>query len=114
VVVGSPVPSDEDRREVRAHGRSLDELLAAWIGECLYVHEIEGWVPERIEFASFVTGTGPGGEALRLHAFVRGGEVPAGARAGASPPAVVKQASVRHGSDGFDAVVVLEAIPASP
>ena len=87
VVAGRAVPSDEDRREVRAHGRSLDDLLAAWIGECLYVHEIEGWVPERIEFASFVTATAPGGEALRLHAFVHGGEVPAG-RAGRSGPAL--------------------------
>jgi Archease protein family (MTH1598/TM1083) len=114
VVAAPAVPGAEDRREVRAHGRSLDDLLAAWIGECLYVHEIEGWVPERIEFASFVTAAAPGGETLRLHAFVHGGEAAPGAPGTASPFAVVRQASVRPTGDGFDAAVVLEARPAKP
>jgi SHS2 domain-containing protein len=105
------VPGAQDRREVRAHGQSLDDLLAAWIGECLYVHEIEGWVAERIEFAAFATATTPGGEALRLHAFVHGGEVPADAQ-GTPGSLVVKRASVRKADHGFDTVVVLEADPA--
>jgi SHS2 domain-containing protein len=33
-----------EHREVRAQADSAQTLLAAWIDECLYVHEIEGFV----------------------------------------------------------------------
>src|SRR5688572_10567991 len=33
-----------ERREVRAQGGSVEERLVNWINECLYVHEIEGFV----------------------------------------------------------------------
>jgi Archease protein family (MTH1598/TM1083) len=112
VVAERVVPGDQDRREVRAHGRSLDDLLGAWIGECLYVHEIEGWIPERVEFAAFASATAPGGEPLRLHAFVHGREAAADAP-GAPGSLVVKRASVRQADHGFDAVVVVEASPAA-
>lgn len=58
-------------REVRAHGDSLKALLLHWIGECLYVHEVEGFACRRLDFAVFDTGRA-GGEPLRLHAFLRG------------------------------------------
>ena len=40
-----------EARETRAHGASLEALLAHWIGECCYVHEMEGFVCHRIDFA---------------------------------------------------------------
>ena len=38
-----------DSREVRAQGASVEALLATWINECLYVHEIEGFVVRHVE-----------------------------------------------------------------
>ena len=35
---------ERERREVRAQADSPEALLVAWIDECLYVHEIEGFV----------------------------------------------------------------------
>lgn len=37
------------RREVRAQGDSWETLLANWVNECLYVHEIEGFAVRRVE-----------------------------------------------------------------
>ena len=44
---------EREQREVRAHGDSLEGLLVAWINECLYVHDVEGFVARRIEIAVF-------------------------------------------------------------
>ncbi len=38
-----------ETREVRAQSGSPEGLLAAWIDECLYVHEIEGFVVSRVK-----------------------------------------------------------------
>jgi SHS2 domain-containing protein len=38
-----------EHREVRAQADSPERLLVAWINECLYVHEIEGFVVRRVE-----------------------------------------------------------------
>jgi SHS2 domain-containing protein len=38
-----------ERREVRAQGDSLENLLVGWVNECLYVHEIEGFAVRRVE-----------------------------------------------------------------
>jgi SHS2 domain-containing protein len=38
-----------ERREVRAQADAPEALLVAWIGECLYVHEIEGFVARWVE-----------------------------------------------------------------
>ena len=43
---------ERERREVRAQGDSPEWLLANWINECLYVHEIEGFVVRRVEVDS--------------------------------------------------------------
>jgi protein archease len=40
---------ERERREVRAQADSPERLLASWINECLYVHEIEGFVVHRVE-----------------------------------------------------------------
>jgi protein archease len=38
-----------EAREVRAQADGPETLLAAWIDECLYVHEIEAFVVSRVE-----------------------------------------------------------------
>ena len=64
-------------REVRAHGASLEALLAGWVGECCYVHEIEGFVCHAIDLDAFEVEPRAGGEPLRLHAFLHGEEADA-------------------------------------
>lgn len=38
-----------ESREVRAQADTPETLLVAWVDECLYVHEIEGFVARRVE-----------------------------------------------------------------
>jgi SHS2 domain-containing protein len=40
---------EREHREVRAQADSPERLLVAWINECLYLHEIEGFVVRRVE-----------------------------------------------------------------
>jgi protein archease len=75
VAIDPATVGDGDTREVRAHGAGLPALLHAWLQECLYVHEVEGFACRAIEFAVFETAPSPGGEALRLHAILRGEEI---------------------------------------
>jgi SHS2 domain-containing protein len=52
-------PSDvapRERREVRAQAESDEALLVTWINECLYVHEIEGFVVHHIEVDTLAAG----------------------------------------------------------
>ncbi|HYB70563.1 MAG TPA: archease [Candidatus Bathyarchaeia archaeon] len=63
---------ESEVREVRAHGADLPALLHRWLDECLYVHDVEGFACRSIEFAVFEAVPSAGGEALRLHAFLRG------------------------------------------
>ena len=49
LVVESGAIVSSERREVRAQADSASALLAAWIDECLYVHEIEGFVATTVE-----------------------------------------------------------------
>lgn len=41
--------TEREHREVRAQAESPERLLVGWINECLYVHEIEGFVVRRVE-----------------------------------------------------------------
>jgi protein archease len=59
-----------DVREVRAHAASPEGLLVAWLNECLYVHEVEGFVARRVEPRA-------GGEPFRLHGILHGEDVDA-------------------------------------
>jgi SHS2 domain-containing protein len=99
-----------DSREVRAHGESLEALLVTWINECLYVHEVEGFVARRIEIEVFDATPRAGGEPLRLHSFLRGEEVDQSRhRLGT----VVKAAtfhnvSVRATEDGCEARLIVD------
>ena len=54
---------ERESRDVRAQGESLENLLVAWVNECLYVHEIEGFAAARVE----VTALEPGLVHGRLH-----------------------------------------------
>jgi SHS2 domain-containing protein len=66
---------EADVREVRAHGGGVAALLHAWLQECLYVHEVEGFACRAIEFAVFDAAPGAGGETVRLHAILKGEEI---------------------------------------
>lgn len=39
---------ERETRDVRAQASSPEELLVAWINECVYVHEIEGFAVHRV------------------------------------------------------------------
>ena len=55
-LIVKPEEVDErERREVRAQADSPEQLLASWINECLYVHEIEGFVVRRVEVDACTT-----------------------------------------------------------
>jgi SHS2 domain-containing protein len=47
--------SSRESREVRAQAETPEALLAAWIDECLYVHEIEGFVVRAVELTTCTT-----------------------------------------------------------
>jgi len=48
LVTPDQVQAREDR-EVRAQADGPEALLVAWVDECLYVHEIEGFVVREVE-----------------------------------------------------------------
>src|SRR3970282_1043374 len=49
-----------EAREVRAQAESPEALLVAWVNECLYVHEIEGFGVRRVEGLASTEGFVPG------------------------------------------------------
>ena len=61
---------EREQREVRAQGDSPERLLASWINECLYVHEIEGFVVHRVEVDACTS--------TLLHATLHGEEIDPG------------------------------------
>lgn len=44
---------ERESRELSASGETREHLLVNWINECLYLHDIEGFLPRRIEFPIF-------------------------------------------------------------
>ncbi len=52
LIVAPEEVAEREHREVRAQGDSAERLLVAWINECLYVHEIEGFAVRRVEVDS--------------------------------------------------------------
>jgi SHS2 domain-containing protein len=102
---------ERDVREVRAHGSTLEALLASWINECLYVHEVEGFVARDLAFAAFQAEPLAGGEPLRLHAALRGEEVDP-VRHGQGTPvraALAHRTEVSRTETGWLTRVILEA-----
>ena len=71
-VVDPAAVEPREVREIRAHGGSPEALLAHWIDECCYVHEVEGFVCRAIDLALFDVEPKTGGEPMRLYAFVHG------------------------------------------
>jgi len=64
---------ERDAREVRAHGTVPETLLVNWLNECLYVLDVEGFVPRRVEFTIFaLDAAAGGGEPLRLYCRLHG------------------------------------------
>jgi tRNA nucleotidyltransferase (CCA-adding enzyme) len=39
---------EHETRDVRAQAATIEDLLVAWINECVYVHEIEGFAVHRV------------------------------------------------------------------
>ena len=72
LVVDQATVDAREVREVRAHGKSPEALLAHWIGECSYVLDVEGFVCRSIDLAVFDAEPKTGAEPLRLHAFLHG------------------------------------------
>jgi len=67
---------ERDTRVVRAHGVDVGDLLVNWLGECLYVLDVEGFAAKRIEILAATLSPGrPGGEPLRLHCALHGEEM---------------------------------------
>jgi tRNA nucleotidyltransferase (CCA-adding enzyme) len=52
LVVAPDGVAPSETREVRAQGDAPETLLIAWVNECLYVHEIEGFAVRRVEVLS--------------------------------------------------------------
>lgn len=110
LVVDPQTVEPREVREVRAHGVSLEALLVHWIGECGYVHEMEGFVCHTIDFTVFDVERRVGGEPLRLHGFVHGEEMdparhrPTATIKGVSPRAV----SIRAIADGYEIRLTVE------
>ena len=72
-------------REVAARGASVEALLVNWLNECLYVHDLEGFVVSDVSRPE-VTTTG-------MHALLRGEPVDPGRH----PRGTVVKAATFHG-----------------
>jgi protein archease len=46
--VGAAEVEERETRDVRAQAATIEDLLVAWINECVYVHEIEGFAVHRV------------------------------------------------------------------
>jgi tRNA nucleotidyltransferase (CCA-adding enzyme) len=49
LIVDPESVEERESREVRAQAEGPETLLVAWVDECLYVHEIEGFVARRVD-----------------------------------------------------------------
>jgi SHS2 domain-containing protein len=81
-----------EAREVSARGDSPEALLASWIDECLYLHDIEGFVVHEADPPS----VGPSREAPAwVHGLLRGEALDPGRHPrGRSPRAAGQRPSV--------------------
>ena len=58
---------EQEPREVRAQGDTREALLVNWLNDCLYLHDVEGFLARRIDLVVF--------EERRLHSILCGEEV---------------------------------------
>ena len=75
LIVDPVLVEERDVREIRAHAGTLDRLLVSWLNECLYVHEVEGFVASRVEVSPIDPQARPGGEPFRVHGLLHGEEL---------------------------------------
>jgi SHS2 domain-containing protein len=108
-LMAGPPGEEREVREVRAHADSLEGLLVNWLGECLYVHDVEGFAAGRVEFAALDEEPRAGGEPYRLHGFLHGEEIDPAAQAGhVVVRSVSPRASLKPLAGQLEARVVLE------
>jgi len=93
---------EREHREVRAQADSPERLLVGWINECLYVHEIEGFVVRRVEVDACTEGV--------VHGFLHGEEIDAGRHRlrAAVKAATLRGVSVAESSGSHDVRVVVD------
>lgn len=102
LVADPAVVEPRERREVRAQAESDEALLVNWINECLYVHEIEGFVVHRVEVDTLGGGL--------VHGVLIGEEFDAARH---RPGTIVKAATshgvrVTRGADRVEVSIVLD------
>lgn len=102
LVVDPAEVTAREQREVRAQGDSDEALLVNWINECLYVHEIEGFVVRHVDVDAFGGGM--------VHGVLSGEEFE---RARHRPGTIVKAATfhgvhVTRSSGRVEVAVVLD------
>jgi SHS2 domain-containing protein len=108
-LMAGPPGEEREVREVRAHADSLEGLLVNWLGECLYVHDVEGFAAGRVEFAALDAEPRAGGEPFRLHGFLHGEEIGPAAQTGRMVVrSVSPRASLATVAGELEARVVLE------
>jgi SHS2 domain-containing protein len=98
-------------REVRAHGPSLPALLAHLIGEGVYLREIEDFACHTIDLAVFEVDPRPGGEPMRLHAFLHGEPLASHGQGTAAMISAVssREISIEPIADGYEIRVMVTA-----
>ncbi len=93
---------ERESREVRAQGDTPETLLVNWLNDCLYLHDVEGFLAHRIDFAVF--------EERRLHSILWGEAVdptrhPLGTVVKA---ATYHQLTIGRVNDGWEIRVILD------
>ena len=93
---------ERESREVRAQGDTPESLLVNWLNDCLYLHDVEGFVARRIDFPVF--------EERRLHSLLWGEEVDPGRhRLGTVVKAATyHQLTIRQANHGWEIRVILD------
>lgn len=107
---------ERDAREVRAHGSAPETLLVNWLNECLYVLDVEGFVPRRVEFIIFaLDAAAPGGEPLRLHCRLHGEDLDPARHIPRETVRGIRSdgAVVLGGGDGSEARVIVQGVGGS-
>lgn len=91
-----------ESREVRAQGDTPETLLVNWLNDCLYLHDVEGFVARRIDFPIF--------EARRLHSALWGEDVdPRRHRLGTLVKAATyHELTIRQANGGWEIKVILD------
>ena len=102
LIVDPQTAEPRESREVRAQAETPEALLVSWINECLYVHDIEGFVVNRIEFPVF--------EARRVHSLLWGEElVPERHRVGTPvKAATLHEIRIEKRDEGWELCVTLD------